>query len=109
MASVNKVILIGNLGKDPETRYTAGGDAVTNIRIATSNWGLFFDEVITNPAKYGITDTTTPCQPRLSLNPSADACPTPATHFYYFAYHPSTAAHKAGGVMLYQEAITKAP
>jgi len=30
MASVNKVILIGNLGRDPETRYTTGGDAVTN-------------------------------------------------------------------------------
>jgi single-strand DNA-binding protein len=34
MPSVNKVILIGNLGRDPETRYTTGGDAVTNIRLA---------------------------------------------------------------------------
>jgi single-strand DNA-binding protein len=33
---VNKVILVGNLGADPETRYTAGGGAVTNIKIATS-------------------------------------------------------------------------
>src|SRR5205085_11021669 len=37
MASVNKVILVGNLGRDPETRYTTGGDAVTNIRIATTD------------------------------------------------------------------------
>ena len=36
MASVNKVILIGNLGKDPETRYLPSGDAVTNFSIATS-------------------------------------------------------------------------
>jgi len=36
MASVNKVILIGNLGRDPETRYTTGGDAVTNLRLATT-------------------------------------------------------------------------
>jgi single-strand DNA-binding protein len=36
MASINKVILIGNLGADPETRYTASNDAVTNIRIATT-------------------------------------------------------------------------
>jgi single-strand DNA-binding protein len=36
MASVNKVILVGNLGADPETRYLPSGDAVTNIRIATS-------------------------------------------------------------------------
>ncbi len=33
---INKVILVGNLGADPETRYTPGGSAVTNIRIATS-------------------------------------------------------------------------
>lgn len=34
--SVNKVILIGNLGADPELRYTSGGKAVANFRIATS-------------------------------------------------------------------------
>lgn len=36
MASVNKVIIIGNLGADPETRYMPSGDAVTNIRVATT-------------------------------------------------------------------------
>ena len=36
MASVNKVILVGNLGADPETRYLPNGDAVANIRLATS-------------------------------------------------------------------------
>ena len=36
MASVNKVILIGNLGADPEVRYTQGGQAVTELRMATS-------------------------------------------------------------------------
>ena len=33
---INKVILVGNLGADPETRYTAGGSAVTNVSLATS-------------------------------------------------------------------------
>ena len=33
---VNKVILIGNLGADPETRFMPSGGAVTNIRLATS-------------------------------------------------------------------------
>ena len=33
---INKVILIGNLGADPETRYTQGGAPVTNFRVATS-------------------------------------------------------------------------
>jgi single-strand DNA-binding protein len=39
MAGVNKVILVGNLGKDPEVRYTPGGQAVANFSIATTeNW-----------------------------------------------------------------------
>lgn len=37
MASVNRVTLIGHLGADPETRYTPSGDAVSNIRIATTD------------------------------------------------------------------------
>jgi single-strand DNA-binding protein len=36
MASVNKVILIGNLGKDPEVRYAPSGSAIANVAIATS-------------------------------------------------------------------------
>lgn len=37
MASVNKVILVGNLGADPEVRYLPSGDAVANIRLATTD------------------------------------------------------------------------
>jgi single-strand DNA-binding protein len=37
MASVNKVILIGNLGRDPETRYSPDGAAITNVTLATSD------------------------------------------------------------------------
>jgi single-strand DNA-binding protein len=36
MASVNKVILIGNLGRDPEIRYTQGGEPIANFSLATS-------------------------------------------------------------------------
>ncbi|MDR1423862.1 MAG: single-stranded DNA-binding protein [Azoarcus sp.] len=36
MASVNKVILIGNLGRDPETRYMPSGDAIANVTVATT-------------------------------------------------------------------------
>jgi single-strand DNA-binding protein len=36
MASVNKVIIIGNLGRDPETRYATSGAAICNITVATS-------------------------------------------------------------------------
>lgn len=37
MASANKVILVGNVGADPETRYASSGDAITNLRLATSD------------------------------------------------------------------------
>lgn len=36
MSSVNMVILVGHLGKDPEVRYTAGGDAITTLSLATT-------------------------------------------------------------------------
>jgi single-strand DNA-binding protein len=37
MASVNKVIIVGNLGADPETKYMPSGDPVTSIRVATTD------------------------------------------------------------------------
>jgi single-strand DNA-binding protein len=37
MSSLNRVTLIGNLGKDPETRYMSNGDAVSNVTIATTD------------------------------------------------------------------------
>jgi single-strand DNA-binding protein len=37
MASVNKVIIVGNLGRDPEVRYTPNGESITNVTIATTD------------------------------------------------------------------------
>ncbi len=37
MASVNRAILVGNLGADPETRYLPSGDAICNLRLATTD------------------------------------------------------------------------
>jgi single-strand DNA-binding protein len=37
MASVNKVIIVGNLGRDPEVRYTPDGASITNVTIATTD------------------------------------------------------------------------
>jgi cholinesterase len=80
-----------------------------DIRIANSDWGPFFDEVITNAAKYGLTDTSTACAGRALKDENPAPCPSPQTHFYYHVGHPSTAAHKAVGNMLYTEALTKSP
>jgi phospholipase/lecithinase/hemolysin len=79
------------------------------IRIATSDWGPFYDAVITNGPKYGLTDTTTTCAGRTIRDENPDPCLSPETHFYYHQGHPSTAAHRAVGDMLYTEALTKAP
>jgi len=80
-----------------------------DIRIANSNWGLFMDQVIANPAQYGITDTTHPCAGRNIHHEDTTPCASPDTHFFYHEGHPSTAVHRAVGDMLYAEATTTAP
>jgi phospholipase/lecithinase/hemolysin len=80
-----------------------------DIRIANSNWGTFLDEVMTNPAQYGITDTTNPCAGRAIHHEDTTPCATPDDHFFYHEGHPSTAVHRAVGDMLYKEAQTSAP
>jgi cholinesterase len=71
--------------------------------IYVSHWGLFFDEVLTNPEKYGLTNTTDACAGRAIRNEPTTSCATPGTYYYYHSAHPSTAAHKAVGEMLYAE------
>jgi phospholipase/lecithinase/hemolysin len=79
-----------------------------NADIYVSHWGLFFDEVLTNPEKYGLTNTTDACAGRGIRNESTTPCAAPSTYFYYHGGHPSTATHKAVGEMLYAEALEKA-
>jgi phospholipase/lecithinase/hemolysin len=78
------------------------------IWIENSNWGGFFDEVITNPGKYGLTNTTDKCAGRALRDEDTTPCATPATYFFYHEGHPSTAAHKVVGDMLYDEAVKQA-
>jgi phospholipase/lecithinase/hemolysin len=77
----------------------------SDILITNSKWGPYFDEVITHPAKYGFTDTTNQCAGRTLFKEDATPCASPQTHFFYHGGHPSTAAHKAVGDLLYQEAM----
>lgn len=80
-----------------------------DIQIATSGWGRFFDRVLAEPARYGITNTTDRCAGRVLKNEDATPCAMPDTYFYYHAEHPSAAAHRAVGAMLYDEAMGMAP
>lgn len=76
-----------------------------DIQITNSNWGGYFDEVITHPAKYGLTNVTDKCAGRALREEDPTPCNSPETHFFYHEGHPSTAAHKAVGDLLYDEAI----
>jgi phospholipase/lecithinase/hemolysin len=80
-----------------------------DIRIANSQWGAFFDQVITHPAQYGLTDTTHPCAGRFIHHEDTTPCAAPDTHFFYHEGHPSAATHRAVGALLYREATTEAP
>jgi phospholipase/lecithinase/hemolysin len=76
-----------------------------DMEIANSDWGLFYDEVIEHPAKYGLTDTTSTCAGRVLHKEDPTPCAAPEAHFFYHEGHPSTATHKAVGDMLYDEAM----
>ena len=75
------------------------------LQITNSKWGLYFDEVITHPAKYGLNDVSSACAGRVLHNEDPAPCASPETHFFYHEGHPSTAAHKAVGDMLYGEVM----
>ena len=72
-------------------------------QIALSNWGLHFDEVLLNPARYGIENTKDKCAGRALFNEDATPCAKPSAYYYYHAQHPSTAVQKVVGDKLYEE------
>jgi phospholipase/lecithinase/hemolysin len=76
---------------------------LAGAQIVLSHWGLFYDDVIQNPAQYGIRNTTDACAGRAIFKEDATPCASPGTYFYYHHGHPSTATHKAVGDKLYDE------
>jgi len=71
--------------------------------IGLSNWGGFFDEVMRNPSRYGIENTTGQCAGRALFGEDSKPCAYPSAYFYYHEAHPSTAVHKLVGDKLYEE------
>ena len=76
---------------------------IPGASIALSRWGPFFDEVMRNPAQFGIKNTTEACAGRQIFDQDPTPCSMPETYYYYHAGHPSAAVHKAVGDMLYKE------
>ncbi len=81
---------------------------LAGIDIRSSSWGPFFDKVMRDPGRYGITNTTDKCAGRALFDEDATPCATPEAHYYYHSGHPSTAVHKIVGDMLYDEVMATA-
>jgi len=71
--------------------------------IRTSHWGEFFDAVMLEPAKYGITNTTDACAGRAIFDQDSTPRGDPETYYYYHGGHPSTAVHRIVGHELARE------
>ena len=82
---------------------------IPDATIGLSRWGLFFDEVISSPAQYGVENTKDACAGRAIFDQDTTPCAKPAAYFFYHAGHPSTAVHKAVGDKLYQELLSLPP
>lgn len=79
-----------------------------DANISFSNWGLYYDKIITNPSSYGITNTTDACAGREIFGQDTTPCATPDTYFFYHDSHPSTAVHKIVGDLMYQDLVLAA-
>ena len=90
---------------NPELRRIPGEmqNHLAGAQIAQSNWGGFFDEVMREPKRYGIENTTDKCAGRAIFDEDATPCAKPSTYYYYHQGHPSTAVHKVVGDKLYEE------
>ena len=89
------------LGRIPQQMPPEMSDAAVSL----SRWGLYFDDVMHQPAKYGIENTTDACAGRAIFNEDTRPCAKPASFFYYHSGHPSTAVHKIVGAKLYEEVL----
>ena len=78
---------------------------IPGATIRLSRWGFYFDEVMLNPAKFGIENTADKCAGRAIFDEDTTPCSKPAAYYFYHAGHPSTAVHKAVGEKLYQEVL----
>jgi hypothetical protein len=68
-----------------------------------NRWGTGFDEVLENPAAYGIVNTTGACAGRAIFDQDPIPVGDPATFFFYHEGHPSTAVHRIVGKKLFEE------
>ena len=83
--------------------------AAGGLDLWLNHWGAAFDEVMLDPAAYGIVNTTDACAGRAIFNEDATPVGDPSTYFFYHEGHPSTAVHRIVGRHLFEEVAAHAP
>ncbi len=78
-------------------------EAGAGLDLWLNRWGAAFDEVLENPAAYGIVNTTSACAGRAIFDQDPIPVADPATFFFYHEGHPSTAVHRIVGKKLFEE------
>ncbi len=78
-------------------------EASAGLDLWLNRWGSAFDEVLENPAAYGIVNTTGACAGRAIFDQDPIPAGDPATFFFYHEGHPSTAVHRIVGKKLFEE------
>jgi hypothetical protein len=74
-----------------------------------NHWGAAFDDVMEDPAAYGIVDTTHACAGRTIFDQDPTPVGDPSTFFFYHEGHPSTAVHRIAGRKVFEEVATHVP
>jgi hypothetical protein len=78
-------------------------EAGVGLDLWLNRWGAAFDEVLENPAAFGIVNTTSACAGRAIFDQDPIPVADPATFFFYHEGHPSTAVHRIVGKKLFEE------
>lgn len=84
-------------------------EAAKGLDLWLNGWGAAFDEVMTQPAAYGIVDTTRACAGRAIFDQDATPIGDPSTFYFYHEGHPSTAVHRIVGRKLFDEIAAHPP
>jgi hypothetical protein len=94
---------------NPAYEHLAADLQKQGIDIRLNHWGPYLDEIVENPSRYGIVNTTAQCAGRELFKEDPTPCAKPDTYFYFHSGHPSAAVNKIVGDKLYQELSGHAP
>jgi hypothetical protein len=94
---------------NPAYEQFVSEEAAKGIDIWLNRWGAGFDEVMEQPSRHGITNTTSACAGRAIFDQDPTPIGDPSTFFFYHEGHPSTAVHRIVGKQLFEQIAALAP